>query len=115
MVTPFTVEPLSSLFGPDMSTKSSQKFRQNELNPSTLHIPNKEVEDFLHILQPNPTDPPPIDVTLTLQNLKQGFRLWRKTTGTSPTGRKLSLYKMWLDEPGNDQIISGDEFPDQEI
>ena len=108
--TPFTVDPLLTLFGSGTDSKHSEQFRNNELDPSTINLPHKEINDFLNVLQPHPTDPPPIDTTLTLQNITSGFRLWREATSTSPKGRKLSLYKMWLDEPGTDNIMSGTEF-----
>ena len=108
--TPFTVDPLQSFFGLSTESPNSVKFRNHQIDPSTIPLPEKEITDFLHVLCPSPMDPPPLDVNITMENIKHGFRLWRETTSTSPKGRKLSLYKMWLDEPGTDTIMSGNEF-----
>ncbi len=108
--TPFTVDPLQSFFGLSTESPNRVKFRNHQIDPSTIPLPEKEITDFLHVLCPSPMDPPPLDVNITMENIKHGFRLWRETTSTSPKGRKLSLYKMWLDEPGTDTIMSGNEF-----
>ena len=36
---------------------------------------------------------PPVSPTISVNDLVQGFRVWREDTSTSPSGRHLSLYK----------------------
>ena len=43
---------------------------------------------------------PPIDTTLTLQDVKDGFRIWAERTSTSPSGRHLGHYKTLLAPTG---------------
>ena len=109
--TSFTVEPLTSFFGHATELETSKVFRNGNIDTTNVPIPQPDVHDFLKVLSPHPTDPIPIDVQITLSQLKQGFRIWQESTRTSATGCKLSLYKMWLQEPGNnDDIISGNTF-----
>ena len=43
--------------------------------------------------------------------MKKGFRIWKESKSTSPRGRFLALYKMWLlpDSP-NEDVLNGYEF-----
>ena len=48
---------------------------------------------------------------LTLDNVKQGFRVWNERTSASPSGRKLPLYKIWLKSYEiEEDVLQGDEF-----
>ena len=82
--TPFTLDPLSKFFGPTTNTDHSEAFRNGEVNTSCIPTSNKVVQDFIDILQPNPTDPLPIDTSLTLAQLQHGFQIWRESTSTPP-------------------------------
>ena len=56
-------------------------------------------------------DPPPIDTNLSIENVKQGFKIWKERTSTSPSGRKLPLYKLWLKSYAqDDEVLTCDEF-----
>lgn len=73
---------------------------------------NPDLQTFLDELRPSPLDLPQIDTSLTISQIKHGFRIWKENTSTSPLGRQLPLYKMWLTEPGTDDrtVILGDTF-----
>ena len=43
---------------------------------------------------PAPSDPPQIDVTIDLEHVKNGFKIWQERTTTSPAGRVIPLYKL---------------------
>ena len=65
---------------------------------------------FINSLIPNFDDPPPIDTTITVDNIKQDFKIWREATSTSPSGRKLPLYKIWLQPDVDDaETMTGDK------
>ena len=108
--TPFTVPPLSSHYQHILDP--NHKGNQTIPEPSHHTSLHPDLKAFLNELQPSPLDPPPIDTSLTLNHLKQGFRIWNENTSTSPLGRQLSLYKMWITEPGSHdgKIIPGDTF-----
>eukprot|EP00957_Ditylum_brightwellii_P083774 6367646-Ditylum_brightwellii.AAC.1 len=50
-------------------------------------------KDMLHWLTPTPTDPPTVEADITIQ---EGYKIWSENTETSPEGRYLNLYKVWL-------------------
>ena len=61
-------------------------------------------------LQPKLLDPPEINTEITLENVKTGFRIWKERTSTSPSGRKLPLYKIWLKRyADDDNLLNSDE------
>ena len=63
------------------------------------------------ILTPHILDPPKIDDTITLEQVKHGFRNWKESTSTSPKGRILTLYKLWLTKDAqNDKDFHSDDF-----
>ena len=45
-----------------------------------------------------------------MENVKQGFRHWRERTSTSPSGRKLPPYKIWLQSYDDKNVLQGNEF-----
>ena len=108
--TPFTTTPMTTHFNHVHQSKNTAQLYTDAIAAAQTH--SHELVDFLHELRPSPMDPPQIDTTITLPQLKQGFRLWRETTSTSPLGRHLPLYKMWLNEEGDEEgnIISGEVF-----
>ena len=55
-------------------------------------------------------DPPKIDTEISLEQLKKGFKICREATGTSPSGRKLPLYKIWLTKETVPDAMDGDAF-----
>ena len=108
--TPFTTTPMITHFKHAHQSPDTAQMYTSAIEAAQTHSP--ELTDFLHKLRPFPMGPPQIDTTITLPQLKQGFWLWRETTSTSPLGRHLPLYKMWLTEEGDEDgnIISGDNF-----
>jgi hypothetical protein len=42
---------------------------------------------------------PPISTNITTDNVSRGFRKWRETTATSPSGRHLGHYKAVISDP----------------
>ena len=59
---------------------------------------------------PHPDDPPQIDTALTVEDVKQGIKIWRERISTSPSGRKLPLYKIWLQKHNDDKSLTTDQF-----
>jgi hypothetical protein len=65
---------------------------------------------LLQELTPKPTDPPEIPIEITADNIAQGYKIWRESTETSPSGLHLSLYKIWLHKTDDDTIMTTKEF-----
>ena len=59
---------------------------------------------------PHIYDPPKIDKTITVNDVKKGFKIWRESTSIFSSGRKLPLYKIWLHEHQDDEILPGHQF-----
>ena len=57
---------------------------------------------------------PKIDTNISVQDIKRGFSIWKESTSTSPLGRVLSLYKIWLKIDDNkacaEGSMNGDDF-----
>ncbi len=108
--TPFTTPPLTTQF--QHIHDSTPPEDCNTFPSQDMPKPHPDVQTFLDKLQPSPLDPPQIDTSLTISQIKQGFRIWNKNTSTSPLGRQLPLYKMCLTESGTDdgKVIAGDTF-----
>jgi hypothetical protein len=86
--TPFTIVPLNKL---DWNASSSEA--ESLLNgqiPSVLYNTNPFAMDILsHIA--NREQLPEIDTYLSPDEIAQGFRQWKETTSTSPSGCHLGL------------------------
>eukprot|EP00957_Ditylum_brightwellii_P068209 5177836-Ditylum_brightwellii.AAC.1 len=61
-------------------------------------------------LTPIPTNPPKISVYITTQDIIQGYKVWKESTLTSPSGMCLNLYKIWLTHEKSDDLMSLVEF-----
>ena len=70
-------------------------FRKGEIDIDKLPM-NKDEKDFLREFEPNKNDPPKISSEFTREQLMKGFKIWPERTSTSPSGRHLGLYKVWL-------------------
>ena len=52
-----------------------------------------------------------VSTSITVNNVKHGFKIWREATSTSPSGRKLPLYKIWLQRDTQHlDSMTGDSF-----
>ena len=107
--TPLASEKVLARFGPAADTPYADKFRQGD-SSELQHWEHSPVKDFLSRLIPTATDPPQVDSHITLQNVKEGLRVWPTRTTTSPLGRRLILYKMWLTASTDSDILDGDAF-----
>eukprot|EP00957_Ditylum_brightwellii_P085759 6524230-Ditylum_brightwellii.AAC.1 len=67
------------------------------------------MQQILQELSPKPTDPPPIDVYITPEQIMRGFKIWKEQTLTSPSGLHLSLYKIWLHKTEDKDIMTAME------
>ena len=108
--TPFAQADVFQRFGYAADTDYATDFYQGD--PTELNkLPDGKVKKFLTNLQPTAGDPPKINTIITVDNVKQGFKIWTERTSTSPSGRKLPLYKIWLKSYDNDDdVLQGDEF-----
>ena len=108
--TPFAHQNVFKRFGHAVDTEYAAAFCQGD-HTELGYWPECKVKSLLTNLQPKQTDPPEINTTITLDNVKQGFRIWKERTSTSPSGRKLPLYKIWLKSYEiEEDVLKGDEF-----
>lgn len=65
---------------------------------------------LLKQLERKETDPVQISYNISVKNIIKGFKLWKETTSTSPSGRTLPLYKVWIKAKVSDLELSENQF-----
>ena len=60
---------------------------------------SEETSQFIQMLKTEINDPPKINVEITRKDLMKGYRVWKESTVTSPSGRNLSVYNALLQGP----------------
>eukprot|EP00957_Ditylum_brightwellii_P037025 2803315-Ditylum_brightwellii.AAC.1 len=63
--TPFTIDPITTLFGKDLNTQFAMTFINGQVEVANYPGIPRELQQILHELSPKPTDPPQIDVYIT--------------------------------------------------
>eukprot|EP00957_Ditylum_brightwellii_P017281 1301977-Ditylum_brightwellii.AAC.1 len=107
---PFTIAPLTNMFRDYTETDFSRRFRESLVDIDTIEGINDHTKMFLKELAPNPTNLPPVETNFTAQHVKEGFKVWRESTTTSPHGQHLVLHKAWLHAIPSDKILSSKKF-----
>eukprot|EP00957_Ditylum_brightwellii_P210996 15365645-Ditylum_brightwellii.AAC.1 len=88
--TPFTTNPIMSKFGEYAKKSDGVKYRDRILNLQQIGV-DKYIKEFLTGLQHQPYDPPAIDTTITLNNIKRNYKSWKEATSTSSSDRREAL------------------------
>ena len=96
--TPFTVEPLKSIFGRFSETERGQEFIKGQIKANEI-TNDIYVHHFLTEIQRNKNDPPEIETNIGANRIKSTYKNWAEKTSTSPSGGHLGLYKAWLKVP----------------
>ena len=78
--------------GPNANTEMGKAYRNGEQQIEVFKT-DKYTKDFLQELQRNKDDPPIIDTTISMSNVKKNYKIWKEKTSTSPQGCHLGLYK----------------------
>ena len=91
--TPFATNEVIGRFGLAADTEYASAFRSGDRS-EYLQWKDPFAKQFLAYVQPAPSDPPTIDVTIDLEHVKNGFKIWQERTTTSPAGRVIPLYKL---------------------
>ena len=87
---PFSSEPLISLLGWDGSEHESNRVLQTgTIDADNL---NKATKEILGLIK-RPKECEDIDIAITTADLGSGFKSWKETTSTSPSGLHLGIYK----------------------
>lgn len=107
--TPFANPDFTTRFGRAADTVYAKQFRAGD-DSETKYWDSEAAQEFLNQFRPHADDPPKINTSIQLDQLKKGFRIWREATGTSPSGRKLPLYKIWLTNETVPDALDGDAF-----
>eukprot|EP00957_Ditylum_brightwellii_P144064 10976972-Ditylum_brightwellii.AAC.1 len=105
------VHPASTLFGSDTDTQFGTVFNQGLIKVEGFLGISDIQKDFFNKLQPTAAGPTLVDKENTTAHVKKGYKIWKEQTSTSPSGRHLGLYKVWLqksDEKKN--ILLADQF-----
>ena len=88
--TPFTQEPLRTLFNWSASTHQAEFVFEGNYS-------NTEIDSVYHSLLDSLTRSTPLDdldAKVTLKQMRGKFKKWRETNYTSPSGRHLGHYKL---------------------
>jgi hypothetical protein len=89
--TPFTMHPLNRLDWTSTSPEAASLLQGSV--PPELHSPNPFVNDILqHIANRNQL--PEIDTYLSPEEVANGFKKWKESTSTSPSGCHLGLRRI---------------------
>ena len=107
--TPLASPSFLKRFGHAADTQYADNFRKGDMSELDLW-PQDTPYDMLSLLRPSNDDPPPINTLISLRHIKEGFKIWRESTNTSPSGRRLSLYKIWLSKDEPTDTLTGDDF-----
>jgi hypothetical protein len=89
--TPFTVEPLDKLDWSACSNESESLLKGQI--PQEIQSPNKYAMKILKHIAEKP-QLPEIDTYLSPEDVAQGFRRWKESTSTSPSGCHLGLRRI---------------------
>ena len=91
--TPFTTPPLSTMFGWCGTTTEATDLLNGTLEPSTLEGISNATQEILQALSEPIKGIQEIRPHITIDDLKNGFKRWRESTSTSPSGRHLGHYR----------------------
>jgi hypothetical protein len=91
--TPFTVEPLASLVGWHGTSESSDAILDGTVTTDEVAQCTEATLAILKALQQKLAEPDSIAIRITVEDLRAGFKAWRETTSTSPSGRHLGYYR----------------------
>ena len=119
--TPFAQAPLKDLIGYSGEGPLAQEPKEGIANVDKVEV-DQHTKDVLHELQWQPHFPPKVSDELNWHHVQHGFKIWNENTSTSPMGRYLGKYKVWIEntrkeeehhqesKSGNSDILSSKEF-----
>ena len=108
--TPFAQPDVIQRFGLAADTKYAQAFRTGDRTEFS-YCKDSYDQNVLVCVQPTPSNPPLIDINIELNHVKTGLKVYSEKTTTSPVGRVLPLYKIWIKKPHpDDDCLTSDDF-----
>ena len=93
--TPCAQPPLDEQIGFTGEGPLAQALKNGTANLQQLQV-DEYTTDVLAEMQWNEECPPKISESLTWRDIQHGFKIWNEKTSTSPLGRHLGKYKVWL-------------------
>ena len=96
--TPFTQPPLSAI-GISANSELAEKILAGDIPPE-LETADEYAQMIIEEIVDNKL--PPISSNMSKNEIKRGFRKWRESTSTSPSGRHLGLWRSLTYPPTND-------------
>eukprot|EP00957_Ditylum_brightwellii_P060730 4610333-Ditylum_brightwellii.AAC.1 len=75
--TPFTTSPILDIFGKLAEKHKGELYCKGQLNIDELDI-HQYTKEFLQDLQQQPDDPPFIDMTVTPQEFRNQYKIWKE-------------------------------------
>eukprot|EP00957_Ditylum_brightwellii_P188072 14318374-Ditylum_brightwellii.AAC.1 len=89
---------------------SSTKTRESKNRRDSTDVYTK---DFLQELQHKQSDLPKVQTEFDWKDMRNGFKMWKENTATSPLGRYLGKYKAWIrkEKTEEKEIEDGSEIP----
>eukprot|EP00957_Ditylum_brightwellii_P106154 8097987-Ditylum_brightwellii.AAC.2 len=83
--TPFTTDPILSVFGEYAENDAGEAYRNGTLNLDTLGV-NDITKEFLKELQRKENNPPEINTTVSHKGICTNYMIWNEETSTLPSG-----------------------------
>jgi hypothetical protein len=90
--TPPAKPPLSQLFRYSGVTTKARELLDGNLDLEAIPSISQATKDILEELSKPVPGIQPISDAISLEEMEQGFRQWRESTSTSPSGRHLGHY-----------------------
>ena len=111
--TPLTIEPLLSLIGTDSYTSFSQELLNGKADLDPLMMSPTITKYLTNLKQNKEIISTTTNKFIPLNEYKQGFKKWKESTTTSPSGRHLGHHHSLLSPDGNQYNKNKEDFSDR--
>jgi hypothetical protein len=98
--TPFTIPPLSTMFGWCGTNDTAAKQLDGLLEPSEISGISTATVEILEALWQPIHGLQPISDEITIEEMECGLHNWKEATSTSPSGRHLGHFPVGIAPPG---------------
>ena len=108
--TPFTMEPLKDMLGPDSFTPFGNSLLTGTADMTNLPLSKLQKLYFKNLQKASSLLEFPISPHISVADMTAGFRKWKGSTTTSTSQRHLGHYKSFLGSDSNDENPEHSDF-----
>ena len=101
--TPFTIDPLKDLLGPDSFTPFGKALLTGTVDMAKLPLSKLQKLYLNNLKKVSGIIESPISPTISISDMPSGFRKWKESTTISPSQRHLCHFKSFLVSDSNDK------------